>query len=272
MFNGILILWFILTILSVIYTAYSLANTPVSWVQKLGWLLVVFYTGAVGLFFYMLTCRSPGKGMHTEYTKAHWKQAVNSEVHCLAGDATGIIIAAIILSFFTLNNGSELILEYVTAFICGLLIFQAGMMLPMYKNYYTAVKKTFFAELTSMNMVMLGMVPVMVIMMDHINHARNPAHLAFWFTMGIATIVGGLTAYPINSWLVKHKLKHGCMTIGEHIQHEEHQHKTPQQTNSEHHHDMKTLSNKQQWLVIGVTFLLFFAAIFVTAFFVTIQL
>ena len=31
--------------------------------------------------------------------------------------------------------------------------------------------------------------------------------------MGMAAIVGAVTAYPINSWLVKNHLKHGCMTI-----------------------------------------------------------
>ena len=31
--------------------------------------------------------------------------------------------------------------------------------------------------------------------------------------MGLATIVGGLVAYPINYWLVKNHLKHGCMTL-----------------------------------------------------------
>jgi hypothetical protein len=28
-----------------------------------------------------------------------------------------------------------------------------------------------------------------------------------------AAIARGITAYPINSWLVKNKLKHGCMTL-----------------------------------------------------------
>ena len=31
--------------------------------------------------------------------------------------------------------------------------------------------------------------------------------------MGMAAIAGGITAYPINWWLVKNRLKHGCMTL-----------------------------------------------------------
>jgi len=48
-------------------------------------------------------------------------------------------------------------IEYVSAFIVGLLVFQALMMVGMYGgNYLLAVRKTFFAETVSMNTVMVG--------------------------------------------------------------------------------------------------------------------
>jgi hypothetical protein len=31
--------------------------------------------------------------------------------------------------------------------------------------------------------------------------------------MSLASVVGGVLAYPINYWLVKSHLKHGCMTL-----------------------------------------------------------
>ena len=31
--------------------------------------------------------------------------------------------------------------------------------------------------------------------------------------MSLASIVGGMLAFPINYWLVKNRLKHGCMTL-----------------------------------------------------------
>lgn len=42
--------------------------------------------------------------MHDAFTEAHWKQSVNSEMHCLTGTATGIILPAIVVSFFTLDD------------------------------------------------------------------------------------------------------------------------------------------------------------------------
>jgi hypothetical protein len=214
--DGVLLLWFILTGLSLIFVIWdSVSRTPVSWVQKLAWILVTAYTGPVGLLLYVLACRSPGPGLHDAFTRRLWKQAVNSEMHCLAGDATGIILAAFAVSYLGLPNGIDLILEYLSAFAVGLLVFQAMMMNVMYGDYAIAVRKTLFAETVSMNMVMVGMIPVMVILMHHLNYGDDPLHPLFWFIMGLATIAGGITAYPINFWLVRKKLKHGCMTLPE---------------------------------------------------------
>jgi hypothetical protein len=215
MLDGVLLLWFILTGLSLVFVIWdSITNTPVSWVQKLAWILVTAYTGPIGLFLYMLACRNPGPRLHGVFTLAPWKQAVNSEMHCLAGDATGIILAAFVVFYFGLPNGIDLIFEYLSAFVVGLFVFQALMMKTMYGDYRTAVRKTFFAETVSMNMVMVGMIPAMVILRHHLG-GDDPMQPLFWFVMGLAAIAGGFTAYPINAWLVRNHLKHGCMTLPE---------------------------------------------------------
>jgi len=220
-------IWFVLVALSLIYVIWhNLTQNPVSWVQKLAWILVTAYTGPVGLLAYWFTCRTRAGMTHEESTKMTWHQGVNSEIHCLAGDATGIIISAAIVFHFALPNGIDLIIEYCSGFIVGLFIFQALMMIAMYNgDYWKAVRKTFFAETVSMNMVMTGMFPVMVILMHFIPDGDNPYTPSFWFIMGMATIAGGLTAFPINYWLVAKKLKHGCMTIKPNPTPHEHQHK-----------------------------------------------
>lgn len=53
----------------------------------------------------------------------------------------------------------------LAGFVCGLFVFQTLMMLGMYQgNYFLAERKTFFAETVSMNFVMSGMIPVMVLL------------------------------------------------------------------------------------------------------------
>ena len=212
--GGVLILWDILTALSLIFLVWDLfKNTPTMWVMKLAWILIVLYTGPVGLFIYVLSCRQPIPGTHDEFISRHWKQSVGSMMHCVAGDATGIIIAASITFPFRLPNGLDVLIEYSAAFIMGLFIFQALFMKSMMGgNYLVAVRKTFFAETVSMNMVMFGMIPVMVILRTKILGGDDPKTPLFWGIMSLATIAASFTAYPINSWMVGRGLKHGMMT------------------------------------------------------------
>ena len=215
MLNGAMLVWFILTILSVLFVVWdSIVNGVTSWVQRTTWILVTAYTGVVGLFFYLLACRRPFPGGHDRYTAATWKQAVNSEMHCLAGDATGIVLAAVIVSSLGLTNGWDATIEYLAGFACGLFVFQALMMRGMYRgDYLLAVRKTFFAETVSMNLVMAGMIPTMVVLAHHWPQSEDPTSAAFWFRMSLASLVGGFVAYPVNYWLVLRHLKHGCMTL-----------------------------------------------------------
>jgi hypothetical protein len=212
--GGLLILWDIFTVLSLIFLVWDLFNnTPTMWVMKLAWILIVIYTGPVGLFIYLLSCRQPIPGTHDQFIAQHWKQSIGSMMHCVAGDATGIIIAASITFPFRLPSGLDVLIEYSAAFVMGLFIFQALFMkTTMGGNYLAAVRKTFFAETVSMNMVMVGMIPVMVILRTKIPGGDNPKTPLFWGIMSLATIAASFTAYPINSWMVGRGLKHGMMT------------------------------------------------------------
>ena len=141
------------------------------------------------------------------------RPAVASLAHCLAGDATGIILGAMLTYRFRFPNGIDLILEYTAAFLFGWMIFQALFMRSMLSgDYALALRKTFFAEFVSMNMVMVGMIPTMVILMHALPELRNPLHPLFWGVMSVATLAGGVTAYPINSWMVRRGIKHGMMS------------------------------------------------------------
>lgn len=215
MLDGAMLVWFILTGMSLVFViGDSVINGVTSWVQRAAWILVTVYAGPVGAFFYLLACRRPFPGGHDQFTAATWKQGLNSEMHCLAGDATGIIVAACIVPALAVSNGWDITIEYLAGFGFGLFIFQALMMVGMYDgNYFKAVRKTVFAETVSMNFVMAGMIPTMLLLGSAWEGSGDPFHPAFWFRMSLASIVGGVLAFPINYWLVKNRLKHGCMTL-----------------------------------------------------------
>lgn len=211
----VLIGWFTLTALSVAYVAWdAFTNNPELTVMKWGWVLVTLYTGLLGAGLYVLSCKEPRPGAHEQFITPLWKQSVGSTIHCLAGDATGIIVAATITALLGLPMWIDLISEYVFGFAFGLFVFQALFMRDMAGgSYRKALRMSFMPEWLSMNMVMAGMIPVMVAgMMGRDMRAMEPSELRFWGVMSLGVIVGFVTAYPINVWLVWAGLKHGMGT------------------------------------------------------------
>jgi hypothetical protein len=212
----ILLGWFTLTLASLVYVAWDAAtNNPEITVMKWGWILVTLYMGPIALILYILSCKEPYPGTHEDFIRPLWKQAVGSTIHCVAGDATGIIAGATITALLGLPMWQDMIGEYAFGFAFGLLIFQALFMKDMAGgSYRAAVRRSFLPEWISMNTMMAGMFPTMVVlMMSRDMRAMLPTELVFWGAMSVAVAVGFVTAYPVNVWLVWAGLKHGMGTV-----------------------------------------------------------
>ncbi len=212
----ILIVWFALALASAAYVAWdAYRNNPEMTVMKWGWVLVTLYLGPFALALYVLSCKEPVPGTHEEFVTPLWKQSLGSTIHCVAGDATGIVVAAALTAILGLPMGIDLVVEYAAGFAFGLLVFQALFMRDMFGgSYRQAVRRTIVPEWLSMNFMMAGMFPTMVIlMMGRDMRAMEPTQLAFWGAMAAAVGVGLVTAIPINVWLVDKGLKHGMGTV-----------------------------------------------------------
>jgi hypothetical protein len=212
----VLLVWFSLTLISVAYVAYdAFTKNPEMTVMKWGWILVTLYLGVIGLVLYVLSCKEPGPGLHEEFVRPLWKQGMGSVIHCAAGDATGIIVAAAVTATFGLPMWLDLIVEYVAGFGFGLFIFQALFMRDMMGgSYTTALRHSLLPEWLSMNFMMAGMFPTMtLLMMGRDMRAMEPTELVFWGAMSAAATVGVLVAYPVNVWMVQKGLKHGMGTV-----------------------------------------------------------
>ncbi len=210
-----LIAWFVLAAGSTAYVAYGqFAGNPEPTVMKWGFILVTLYMGPFGLLLYVLADKEPRPGEHEHFTAPLWKQGVGSTIHCVAGDATGIILAAVVTASLGLPMWIDLIVEYVAGFSFGLFIFQSLFMKKMMGGtYWENVRKSFMPEFISMNAMMAGMAPTMTfLMMGRDMRAMDPLELAFWGVMSVGVMVGFATAYPFNVWMVKKKVKHGLMT------------------------------------------------------------
>jgi len=80
-------------------------------------------------------------------------------------------------------------------------------------SYLSALRRTFMAELLSMNHLMAGMVPTVMALKARIATGADPMTPSFWFVMSMGLLVGFIVAYPMNWWLMANHLKHGMMTI-----------------------------------------------------------
>jgi hypothetical protein len=211
----VLLVWFALTAASVAYVAWDAwRNNPELTVMKWGWVLVTIYLGPVALMLYVLACKEPYPGTHERFIEPLSKQALGSTIHCVAGDATGIVVAATITGLLGLPMGVDLVIEYFAGFGFGLFIFQALFMKDMMGgSYRAALRRSLVPEWLSMNFMMAGMFPMMVVlMMGRDMRAMEPTQLVFWGAMAAAVLVGLVVAYPVNVWMVEKGLKHGMGT------------------------------------------------------------
>lgn len=214
MLDGVMLLWFVLTALSLLYVVVDIRATPEAPVLKWGFILLTAYTGPLGAFLYVLGCREPLPGLHERYVATRWRQVLGSTMHCVAGDGLGIMAGAVIASLLRLPRAADIALEYALGFGFGWSIFQSLAMRGMAGgSYRRSLSITFFPELLSMNFLMAGMVPMMTFGMKSVPAAHNPLRPEFWFIMSMALLVGFITAYPMNWWLVSHHMKHGMITV-----------------------------------------------------------
>ena len=154
-----LLVWFGLAVLSFAYVSIDQwRNNPELGVMRIGFVLVTLYMGPLGLLLYVLADKEPRPGTHENFIRPLWKQGAGSTIHCVAGDATGIILAAVITATLSLPMWLDLIVEYATGFAFGLFIFRSLFMKKMMGGTYSEnVRRSFIPEFISMNMMMGGM-------------------------------------------------------------------------------------------------------------------
>ena len=214
MLNGVMLLWFLLTALWLLFVAVDIRTTPASPVLKWGFVLLTAYTGPLGAFLYVLGCREPLPGLPERYVATPLQQVLGSAMHCFARDGVGILAGGVIASLFHFPQITDIALEYVLGFAFGWSIFQSLFMRNMAGgSYRRALFSTCFPELLSMNCLMAGMVPAMTVVEESNAASRDPSGPSFWFIMSMALLVGFITAYPMNWWLVSRHMKHGMVTV-----------------------------------------------------------
>lgn len=185
--------------------------------------VTALYAGPLGLLvYYTLSRKSTKKAVMQakdqnrkppNKQKPFWQSVAVGAMHCGSGCTLGDIIAETVLLFipFTLF-GMKLygawVVDYILAFSIGI-IFQYYSIKPM-KNLSPkeGIKAAVKADTLSLTCWQVGMYGWMAIATFLIfGHELKASEPMFWFMMQIAMLCGFVTAYPINWWLIKKKIK-----------------------------------------------------------------
>ncbi len=211
-----LVIWFVSAFLAALWATYDLiTNQPkIMPVIKVAWVLIILYLGVIGLALYIYSCRVRPDQDHDEFVAPMWRRALGSTIHCVSGDALGIVMVAVIIYNAHLSMFAEFAIEYAFAFLFGWLIFQVTpIMVFMGKSFRQALIGGFRAEFVSLTAMVLGMFPTMYLLMrvagESGEHMPSPLSLEFWGIMSASIAVGFVVTYPVSWWMVSVGWKRG---------------------------------------------------------------
>jgi hypothetical protein len=185
--------------------------------------ITALYAGPLGLLvYYTIGRKSTQKAVMQakeqnqkppNNQKPFWQSVAVGALHCGSGCTLGDIIAETVLLFFPfVLFGMKLygawVVDYILAFGIGIL-FQYYSIKPMKdlspKEGIKSALKADTLSLTFWQVGMYGWMAIATFLIFH--HELKASDPMFWFMMQIAMLCGFLTAYPVNWWLLKKKIK-----------------------------------------------------------------
>jgi hypothetical protein len=183
------------------------------------WPLTALYAGPAGLAAYFrwgrpMSQRWMTAGNRGMPAKPFWAGTAVSTTHCGAGCVLGDVIAewivfAAALHLLGFALPAEYLLDYVLALSWGIL-FQYLVIAPMRQlSLGTGLKLAARADFLALSAFEVGLFGWMAIyQLVLFTSPRLPANsAAFWFMMQIGMIIGFITSYPMNRWLILHGIK-----------------------------------------------------------------
>jgi uncharacterized protein DUF4396 len=187
-------------------------------VMEAVWPVNALYLGPAAVWAYLRWGRRPPAGARPAQgdppAKPGWVSTVVSVMHCGAGCTLGDIVAeTVIFATGLAIAGTALWAEYTGDFLLALalgIVFQyfaiAPMRgLPLGTGLWQAAK----ADVLSLTAFEVGLFAWMALMaFVFFPHPRlHPDNPVYWFLMQIGMVIGFVTAYPVNAWLIRRAIK-----------------------------------------------------------------
>ena len=193
------------------------------WIMNLVWPITALYAGPLALWGYYAAGRLStkravitAKQNHQEppgKKKPFWQMVALGASHCGSGCTLADIVGEWALFLFPLTLFGQKIfgawaVDYILALLFGI-FFQYFTIAPM-RNLslgegLLAAGKADFLSLTAWQIGMYGWMAIATFLI--IGHEIPKTSPVFWFMMQIAMLVGFLTSYPVNWWLLRAGIK-----------------------------------------------------------------
>jgi hypothetical protein len=193
--------------LLVLADIYVLGRRQAMGIMEAVWPLTMLYWGPVGLLFYAWF----GRGMGGEEDPPMWQATFKGATHCGAGCALGDFIGdwlAFAVGFTLL--GSELGGKYLAAFVLAYLfgiLFQYFSVAPMrglgLREGVIAAIKVDTLSLLAYEVGMFAWMGFRAWLYPDL----PPTTWSYWLLMQVAMVLGFLTTYPVNWWLISRGIK-----------------------------------------------------------------
>jgi Domain of unknown function (DUF4396) len=162
-------------------------------------------------------------GQHTPHdigggngrSRPRWVMMATEVSHCGAGCSLGDVISEFVifaaaLTIAGLTLGAEYLGDYVLALILGI-VFQYFAIAPMrglgLKDGLIAATKADFISLTAFEVGLFGWMAIMTFVLFPAPHHLMPNAAAFWLLMQVGMMIGFVTSWPANVWLIKRGIK-----------------------------------------------------------------
>ena len=181
-------------------------------VMNFVWPITALWSGPLGLAAYWLIGRQATNGEEKRH-KPFWQSILIGDAHCGAGCTVGDLAGEwlVYLAGLTIAGSvlwANYLFDFVLAYVVGI-FFQYYSIAPMRGlSGWQGIKAAVKADTVSLVAFEIGMFAWMALVSKVLFHPKlEPTQAAYWYMMQIAMLVGFLTAYPANWWLLRKKLK-----------------------------------------------------------------
>jgi hypothetical protein len=217
--DHLLLTWLILTLASVIFLNIDLGRgATTTWKLRLIWTLITMIYGVLGLLVYFVAYRKQARQVGAGVSVSPRKNALSLELFIVIGNTIGIIFGGWFLRFFDINRAGPILgliivlfNLYIPSLLVGLFFFRTPLKAFLSsQSYLAALGKSILPEIISTNMIILGMLPaVLLLPASPLPFPNYPGSLFFWIPVMVGVIIGTVTGYPLQVWMVHKGLAQG---------------------------------------------------------------